>query len=306
MPLDEASRRFAFTMQRELRRLTERDEARGDAVRFDPISRIVARSGGAGEPFRFFGERLAVYGPRDRILRWAWAGALTHASHVEVVFREGQARGVPQLAQSIVGDLGENEAMLLVRLGALVANAEGVHVERRGDEVEMIGLFERTRPADASSRISVPPAAPRRPSPSPKYVAHRSMPPIGVTEIYEPRGSRPPPPAAKIREPGRALFFPVAEAVLATLDASAAGYAQALFVLTVNADPSGKRRLIVGVVVLGNDGLLRALDPSSELVERAAAFVDADQRDGNGPWRKLSARVTPKADGGATLHVDVL
>jgi hypothetical protein len=311
MPLDEATRRFAFLMQRDVRQLVERDEARGDAVTYDPISRIVARSGGRGEPFRFYGERLALYSPRDRIFRWAWAGSSSSSSHVELVFREGQSRGVPQLTQSIVADIGENEAMLLVRLGALVANAEGVHVETRESEIELIGLFDRTRPIDGPSKFSVPPpeAAPK-PAPAPRYIPHRSLPP--VREVFEPRhtSSRPPPPAAprpaKIREPSRSLFLPVAQAVLATLATTVPDYRQALFVLSVTGDATGKRRLIVGLVVLDAEGLLRALDPAESLVEDAARLVDADREDGNGPWRKLSARITPKPDGGATLHVDVL
>ena len=88
-----------------------------------------------------------------------------------------------------------------------------------------------------------------------------------------------------------------------------AGFHQALFVLTVATDASSgveKRRLIVMLVAVDGAGVLRQVDPSHELVEISARMVEADRLDGNGPWRKLSARITPKADGGATLHVDVL
>ena len=43
MPLDEATRRFAFLLQRDLRRLTERREehaARGEEMEFDTVSRV--------------------------------------------------------------------------------------------------------------------------------------------------------------------------------------------------------------------------------------------------------------------------
>jgi hypothetical protein len=53
-------------------------------------------------------------------------------------------------------------------------------------------------------------------------------------------------------------------------------------------------------------GQLRALDPTTALVEATTHMIEADREDGNGAWRKLSARIVPKADGGATLHVDVL
>ena len=59
------------------------------------------------------------------------------------------------------------------------------------------------------------------------------------------------------------------------------------------------------LVVIDAAGILRALDPPADVVEAAATMVEEDRREGNGQWRKLSARITPKPDGGATLHVDV-
>lgn len=120
------------------------------------------------------------------------------------------------------------------------------------------------------------------------------------------------PPERKIREPARAIFVPVATSVLAALAKSVPGYQQALFVVTVihpessTAPEQRKRRLVVTLVAVDASGVLRALDPSHELVEATARMVEADQADGNGPWRKLSARITPKPDGGATLNVDVI
>jgi hypothetical protein len=78
------------------------------------------------------------------------------------------------------------------------------------------------------------------------------------------------------------------------------GYQQGLLVMTVDADPRRGRHLVVQLVVIDAEGLLCALDPPVELVEAAAA-ISGDAR-----WRKLIARITPKPDGGATLHVDVI
>lgn len=356
MPLDEATRRFAFLLQRDMRRISERREehaARGEEITFDSVSRAAIMRTRRGETVaRFYGEVLATYAPHDRILRWAWAGRSSSApaTHGDVVFREGQARGVPQLSMSVVGDLELEEAKTLVKLGALVARAEGVHDRMIGGEVELIGLFERSSPSEAveparESRFSVPPppvaekgAEPKGPPPR----AYRSIPPI--REIFEPRsGSSPPramstatggsgfggtpasapPPSAsaspspssppvakKLREPSRALFVPVANAALAALTRGSKSYLQGLFVVTLDREPregttSEKRRIVVQLVVIDAAGILRALDPPDDLVEAAAAMVDADRREGNGHWRKLSARITPKPDGGATLHVDV-
>jgi hypothetical protein len=290
------------------------------------------------------------------------------------VFREGQARGVAQLAMSVVGDLDPEEAATLVHLGALVARADSVHDRANESETEFIGLFDRPNPSDGgraepppASRFSVPPPPVSHDRPRedkhPPPRAYRSIPPI--REIYEPRtgGSRPPPeltprsnlsgasapsasrpppraastaPAAAasassasaapsgsakaassappggakqgLREPSRELFLPVANAALAVLSRASKGYLQGLFVLTLDGDSrSAERRgLVVQLVVIDAAGILRALDPPSDVLEAAARMVDADLREGNGHWRKLSARITPKPDGGATLNVDVV
>lgn len=350
MPLDEATRSLAFLLQRDLRRLLERERARGDRgeqVQYDPVSRMATWETRRGDVIgRWFGEVIASYVIRDRILRWAWAGrsSISALTHAEVVAREGQSRGVPQLTMSVVGDLDEEDACTLARLGVLVARGEGMAIRRADtnleakgrqtvsfeEEIWFIGLFDSPRPREGDSpdpsRYSVPPppvATRSSPPPadasvsrgsSPPVAPYRSLPPI--REVYGPR-SVPRPAAAKsteperkIREPVRSIFVPVATAVQSELARSVPGYKQGLFVLTVDPEISAgsgeKRRLVVLLVANDASGMLRALDPSRELVEAAARMVEADRADGNGPWRKLTARVTPKPDGGATLNVDVL
>lgn len=121
-----------------------------------------------------------------------------------------------------------------------------------------------------------------------------------------------PKPQHPLREPSRALFLPVANAALAALTHGSKAYLQGLFVVTLDREPqhehahaSETRRIVVQLVVVDAAGILRALDPPDDVVEAAATMVEADRREGNGHWRKLSARITPKPDGGATLHVDV-
>jgi hypothetical protein len=357
MPLDEATRRFAFLLQRDLRRLTDRREqhaARGDVMKFDSVTRIAVMQSRRGESVhRLFGEILATYEPHDRILRWAWAGRSSSAppTHGDVVFREGQSRGVPQLSMSVIGDLDFEDAKALVELGALVARAEDIHERVVTGNTEFIALFDRPRPSETveparESRFSVPPPPVAEKAPDPKAPAsraYRSIPPI--REIFEPRtgssppragssGSIPPPapaststsspssPAAspstppvakKLQEPSRALFLPVANAALAALQRGSKSYLQGLFVVTLDREPrepreasaSDKRRLVVQLVVIDAAGIMRALDPPADVVEAAATMVEEDRREGNGQWRKLAARITPKPDGGATLHVDV-
>jgi hypothetical protein len=384
MPLDEPTRRQAFLLQRDLRRQTEREKSRserGEEVRYDPITRMAIWETRRGDVIgRWYAEVIASYVPADRILRWAWAGqaSLSTATHADAIFREAQARNVPQLGMSVVGDLDEEDACTLARIGVILAKGEGLELRRADGEVSLVGLFDSPRPrgesVSDSSRYSVPPPAvstrmssspsgtqgerrvgstppsvkprssppARRRSTPPPAAPYRSLPPI--QEIFEPRErardarkgeappstsntrgvegargrdteSRPPvvmspsePPGKKIREPARALFVPVATAVLAILTKAVPRFQQALFVVTVHssAQIGEKRRLVVTLVAVDEGGILRALDPSSDLVDVAARMVEADRIDGNGPWRKLSARITPKTDGGATLNVDVI
>lgn len=354
MPLDETTRRFAFLMQRDLRRLEERLEARskrGEAMRADSVSRLVTWETRLGEvTARHYTEVLATYEPRDRILRWGWAGRSpsASASHGDTIVREAQARGVPQLAMSVVADLSLEEAAELARLGAILARAETcISRPGPGSEVEYVGLFDRSQP-DAPDRYSVPPPpvvesdgkpeAKHTPPPpfrslppvrevyaprAPRTEGGRSSPPHGTTRMPRPdsRPAKAPPSAppvektksghaaerGAVREPSRALFVPVANAAIRALVKECPGYTQGLFVVTLSAPsrPDQPRRVVVQLVAIDPGGQLRALDPPRELVEAAAEMTDADRREGNGIWRKLSARILPKADGGATLQVDV-
>jgi hypothetical protein len=321
MPLDESSRRFAFLLQRDLRRIEDRARVRkdrGEEVRYDAVSRVATWENRRGDVVaRWYGESLATYNARDRILRWSWAFRSTTegGTHAELVFKEGQSRSVPQLSMSVVNDVTHEEAMMLARLGAVAARAEDVHVQaKEGDEdsVEVIGLFESSRPSDrlkipSVNRISVPPppVAPSKPTPTPR-AAHRTLPPI--TEVYEPRSTskapglvRDEPPDTPLSQPpAREQLLPIANMAIVWCGQRSPGFRQGLLVVTVDADPRRGRHLVVQLVVIDVEGELRALDPPVELVE-AAVEMSADAR-----WRKLTARITPKPDGGATLHVDVL
>ena len=306
MPLDESSRRFAFLLQRDLRRIEDRARARkdrGEEVRYDAVSRVATWENRRGDVVgRWYGEALATYNARDRILRWAWAFRSTTegGTHAELVFKEGQAKSVPQLSMSVVNDVTDEEAMTLARLGAVAARADDIHVlqmEGDDDSVEVIGLFESSRPSDrlraaSASRISVPPppVAPSMPTPTPRP-AHRSLPPVAeryaVTELYEPRNER-------------TQLVPIANMAIVWCGQRSPGFKQGLLVMTVDDDARRGRHLVVQLVVIDVEGQLGALDPPVELVEAAAA-MSIDAR-----WRKLTARITPKPDGGATLHVDVV
>ncbi len=186
MPLDEATRRFSYLLQRDLRRMaTLRDEqdARGEEIKFDSVTRIAVVQTKRGDAVsRLHGEVLATYTPYDRILRWAWAGRSPSApsTYGDVVFREGQARGVPQLyherggrpRRGRRGHAGEaGRAGRPCRVGAC---AEG-----RGRLSSSSACSNRTAPrphgGDARQSLlgSASPAARRRPPHAPASAAAR-------------------------------------------------------------------------------------------------------------------------------------
>lgn len=295
VPIDAATRSLVETLGAELGAIRDRAKARaarGEEIRWDALTRMVTWESRRGEVIgRWYGEVIATYVLRDRILKWSWAGKST-ASHAEVISRAGGDRSVRQLAQSLVADLDEPEALELAELGIVLARGQGMLVVRGTFELELVGLFDSARPRDdAKVGYSVPPPQvahsnpPGRPSP-PQVAAHSSPP------------GRPSFPPGHIREPPRALFVPVANAVLARLAKAASGYKQALFV--IRPEP-----LTVSLTVLDGEDLLRSIEAPPAVLDAAARMVAADRADGNGPWRKLSARILPKPDGGATLTVDI-
>lgn len=286
MPLDAATRQLAQGLDREVQAARDREAARAqreERLRWDSVSRIVTWETKRGEVVgRWFGEVVATYVPQDRILRWSWAGRDT-PSHAELIAREGGDRGVTQLSSSVVDELDEGDALDLAELGIVLARGHGMHVHRGPGEVEVVGLFDTARPRDGAlpNQYSVPPP-----------MVARSQPP-GRVSI--------PPPAAsvKIREPAKAILVPVATAVLQRLTKAAPTYRQALFVIV-------PEPLQIALTIIDGAGVLHSVDLPPTLLEASARMVEADRADGNGRWRKLSARITPKPDGGASLAVDVL
>jgi hypothetical protein len=337
MPLDEVTLRFAFLLQGDLRRFVAFRQAH-DVHDAEVPFRMLQASTGAAVESAFF-EKLATYTQANRALTWTPPAKDGTATYAAVVFREGQARGMHQLVQTNVANLDEQDAATLAQLGALVARADGVHARVVGDTLEYWGIFSRPPPASSvdgdALRFSVPPPAaserPKLETPG----AYRSVPPAHEVIEARPRSSQPlrgsagaygawsnlgaaglrqsaaPSSAArdsaraKKREPSRELFLPVANATLHALTAKNNGYLQGLLIVTIDNDPSRSRPPLVELVIVDAAGMLRSVETPAEVLVAATAMVEADRREGAGAWCKLAARFTPKADGGASLHVDV-
>lgn len=138
-------------------------------------------------------------------------------------------------------------------------------------------------------RIPAPPRMPGAPTPTPP-------PPAGIASASS---------ASPIREPSREIFMPVAQAALGDVASAVPGFGQALVVVRVEVDPSGKGRFFVQLVAANQAGDLVALDPSRALLDAAAKLIADDARDGNGRWRRLSARLRPTPRG-ASVDLEVV
>lgn len=141
---------------------------------------------------------------------------------------------------------------------------------------------------------SLPPIAPIELSKESGPVAPRAMP------TSSPSSSAPTP----VREPSRAIFFPVAQLALGSVAAAMPqGFHQALLSITLDL-AEAKSRFFVQLVASDARGELVSLDPSRELLDATGKMIGDDARDGNGRWRRLVARLRATARG-ASVDVEV-
>jgi hypothetical protein len=99
--------------------------------------------------------------------------------------------------------------------------------------------------------------------------------------------------------------MPVAQVALGDVAAAVPGFGQALVVVRVELDAQGKGKFFVQVVARDGHGDLVPIDPSRALLDAAAKLIADDARDGNGRWRRLSARLRPTVRG-ASVDVEVI
>lgn len=113
-----------------------------------------------------------------------------------------------------------------------------------------------------------------------------------------------PSPALPVREPSPSVFRPVAQLVLGALSfAMPNGFREALFLMSLDVH-DGKGRFYIHVVGASPTGELVTIDPSRELLEATAKMVSDDAREGNGRWRRLSAKLAA-TDQGVAVDLEV-
>lgn len=102
---------------------------------------------------------------------------------------------------------------------------------------------------------------------------------------------------AVVRDPSRELFRPVAQLALgALMNRFTNGFHQAIVLVNVDA-VDARLRFSVSILAADERHDLYVLDPSRELLEAVGKLLAEDVREGNGRWRRLSARLTPTARG---------
>jgi hypothetical protein len=138
-----------------------------------------------------------------------------------------------------------------------------------------------------------PPPRETRSAAPPPPVAHATPGPLASGPASVAAAS----PALPVREPSPSVFRPVAQLVLGALSlAMPNGFREALFLMSLDVQ-DGKGRFYVHVVGASPTGELVTIDPSRELLEATAKMVGDDAREGNGRWRRLTAKLASTEQG---------
>lgn len=313
MPIDERLRRLAKNAEPEIQRMLERHAAvtRGyDELQHNPELNVVGFVRMGEMLFRAQTEHIGNYYPDIAMFRWAWAlrPHTTGPTRLDAVMREGEAQGIEQLRANHISNIPEDDAMLVASVAAHIARANAILRVPEGEHFVFYALYEIPNPARAA--FSVAPGAMASPSQSsetslPALFSDVTLPPQNVPPPAEsgpvlarPSSDRP------IREPGRLVLTPLAQQAAIDLARVMPTYTQALLVISVNRQEA-RGRFFVVLVASDAEGVMHALEPTSKTVEATANMIRTDSVDGNGPWRRLVLRFTPKPTGGAKLSIEI-
>jgi hypothetical protein len=266
--------------------------------------------------------------------RWWWVmpGAETGAKDLRLnaAFAAGQRAGIETLTSRNPKVANEKQALVLARLCAALAGAQGVHVERAMDRVTYYALFDAA-PGERSNEqqytTQLPPAPSTRRPPADGVGMEASLPQLG--SVRAPLSSvaldAPPPPSgvggaagtpalasmfpppatsALARAPDRTLVRAVAHCAHQLVRHELpAGFRQAVVVVYVEIR-GAKLRFSSHLVATDRNAELIVLDPSPQLMRAVEDLVAEDVRSGNGRWTRLTIRLTATATG-ASLDVQV-
>ncbi len=170
-------------------------------------------------------------------------------------------------------------------------------------------LSESTPPTSQRVIRSEAPKLSAKPSPLPSPPPPSGRPSRPTIETAAPRTliespptSRPSPAVAPPREPSRANFMPVAQAVFADISSILTGrITQAVLILNVRR--TEPKTFSLEVVAMDAEMKFRAVEASRELRKIVSDLISVDETSGNGTWRRLVAYISMQ--NGATLTFEV-
>lgn len=258
--------------------------------------------------------------------RWWWYGSdrPVTRSPLNAAFASGQTHGVKILTSPQPIVRSEREAVLLANVCATLSKADGVHLQQSGDRMTFYALYS-TKDSGPERVAPNRPSAPTEGDSAVVYhdsllPAHEPLPPVGSTrqpimsiappsfgplpDVHPPpmrviESTAPPAPSPPVvREPERSLVMPLAKLALASVVTHLpTGFQQALITLDLQVQEGGKARFYVVVVATDLEGNLIAVPTPQGLMEAARDLIAEDARQGNGRWRRMTARMKNKPTG---------
>jgi len=287
----EAARRIAEASRDEWDARMRAHDARvaqHDDVHVDPERQIAVWKRAGMLMLEAPAELVGSFTPDLGLFRWWWSGkehrlSLTTA-RLDQAFAHAQEHDLrPLLARQHQLD-GEEDAAMLCRVAAHLANATALLRQEEGDRVSFYAVF----------------AAPTRAPIVPDLEIVRTLPPPPARTP-----SSPPPSNRAVREPGRALLLPLVH-VASTLARRAFHEHARRGLVVVNVDTSrDKARFYVTLVGATTAGELAALDTTRDLLDAAGVLIGEDARSGNGRWRKLVVHFECVGDGAEISRCEV-
>ncbi len=107
-----------------------------------------------------------------------------------------------------------------------------------------------------------------------------------------------------VREPSREIFLPVAQVAFSAIHGMYPnGFHQGLLVIVVDAS-EGRARFSAVIVASDEKHDLTMVESPRDLIEAVSKMIAADARSGNGPWRRLTARLS-RTTRGASVEIVV-
>ncbi len=232
-------------------------------------------------------ELVGSFTPDLGLFRWWWAGKENRLqlvpARLDQAFAYAQQYGIPELLTRQHQLDGEEDAEMLCRVAAGIAQSTAMIRQEQGDRVSWYAVF----------------AATTRPPIVPDLEIVRTLPPPPVRESVSP------PSAKSAREPARNLLLPMVHVATGLVHRMFQDDASHALVIVHVDTARDKARFFVTLVGSTASGELEAIDTTRELLDAAGAMLAEDARSGNARWRKLVVHIDCVGGGAEIARCDV-